>query len=847
MPSSYLHYDIIEKLGEGGMGLVHLANDTKLNRKVALKFLPSHIANDEIERKRFRQEAQSAAFLNHPNIAQVYAIEEVDEQLFIVLEYVEGKELKEIIENDHLTIDDKYRLAIEIAEGIQAAHEKGIVHRDIKSRNIMINNSGRAKIMDFGLARMEGAERITKTGTTIGTTAYMAPEQLSGEQIDTRSDIWSYGVVLYELFTGSLPFEGAYEPAIMYSIAEKDPVPISDHQKEVPERIVHVIERCLQKNKDHRYQSLQEVIKDLTSDTVTPASRPQRIRSGKRSLTKGHTGYLVAAVTAVLLVLSLIYMSLNSSLILPGNGVPDKKYLAVLPIENIGENPDLEVISIGLAETFSYRLSELEKYEESYWVTPAGEIRKENVRSATQANKIFGVNLAISSSIQVFGDSTRLILELVDADNIRRLETVQIVVASENLASLEKDGIKAMLAMLDIQINPEINQSINEGDTSNPEAYEYYLRGRAALQIYSSPDSLKQAVELFKRSIALDPEFTLGYSGLGESYWLLYQDTGEVSYVGEAEKALNKALALNENLAPVQTLLGLLKSGTGNYEEAALIFEKVLETDPRYTAALRGLARVYADMGDNAKAVATYQRAIKMKPDYWEGHKDLAIHYLSNGDFEQAIDQFTKVTQITPKNSSAFSNLGAAYLYNGQEEVAREMFVKSMSLDKNPVAANNLAYLYFTGGKYQQAAEMYELVLQEYPNRYQYWGNLAVAYEYSNEKEKSKDAYLTAIDKAQAQLGVNPKNAEVLADLGAYYSDVRDTTRSLEYINRALEIDSESIMVRERAVSTYEKLGLREEALKWINASIMSSIEAQPELEQLIKDPRYQELVEKFN
>ncbi len=847
MPSSYLHYDIIEKLGEGGMGLVHLANDTKLNRKVALKFLPSHIANDEIERKRFRQEAQSAAFLNHPNIAQVYAIEEVDEQLFIVLEYVEGKELKEIIENDHLTIDDKYRLAIEIAEGIQAAHEKGIVHRDIKSRNIMINNSGRAKIMDFGLARMEGAERITKTGTTIGTTAYMAPEQLSGEQIDTRSDIWSYGVVLYELFTGSLPFEGAYEPAIMYSIAEKDPVPISDHQKEVPERIVHVIERCLQKNKDHRYQSLQEVIKDLTSDTVTSASRPQRIRSGKRSLTKGHTGYLVAAVTAVLLVLSLIYMSLNSSLILPGNGVPDKKYLAVLPIENIGENPDLEVISIGLAETFSYRLSELEKYEESYWVTPAGEIRKENVRSATQANKIFGVNLAISSSIQVFGDSTRLILELVDADNIRRLETVQIVVASENLASLEKDGIKAMLAMLDIQINPEINQSINEGDTSNPEAYEYYLRGRAALQIYSSPDSLKQAVELFKRSIALDPEFTLGYSGLGESYWLLYQDTGEVSYVGEAEKALNKALALNENLAPVQTLLGLLKSGTGNYEEAALIFEKVLETDPRYTAALRGLARVYADMGDNAKAVATYQRAIKMKPDYWEGHKDLAIHYLSNGDFEQAIDQFTKVTQITPKNSSAFSNLGAAYLYNGQEEVAREMFVKSMSLDKNPVAANNLAYLYFTGGKYQQAAEMYELVLQEYPNRYQYWGNLAVAYEYSNEKEKSKDAYLTAIDKAQAQLGVNPKNAEVLADLGAYYSDVRDTTRSLEYINRALEIDSESIMVRERAVSTYEKLGLREEALKWINASIMSSIEAQPELEQLIKDPRYQELVEKFN
>lgn len=846
MPTSYLHYDIIEKLGEGGMGLVYLAKDNKLNRKVALKFLPRLIANDEIERKRFRQEAQSAAFLNHPNIAQVYAIEEVEEQLFIVLEYVEGKELKEIIEDGDLTVDEKWELALEIAQGIYAAHENGIVHRDIKSRNIMINESGRAKIMDFGLARMEGAERITKTGTTIGTTAYMAPEQLTGEEIDVRSDIWSYGVVLYELFTGSLPFEGAYEPAIMYAITENDPVPISEHQREVPERIAHVIDQCLEKNREYRYQSFGDVIHDLTADNTAPSKRPKQVTVEKAEPKGKYTTYLLAAVAVVFMTLGFLYMRGNASFTLTGNNVPDKKYLAVLPIENIGEDPDLQVISIGLAETFSYRLSELEKYEESYWVTPAGEIRKENVRSATQANKIFGVNLAISSTIQAFGDSTRLILELVDADNIRRLETVQIVVASKNLASLEKDGIKAMLAMLDIQINPEINQTINEGDTSNPDAYEYYLRGRAALQMYSSPDSLKKAVELFKRSIALDPEFTLGHAGLGETYWRLYQDTGEVPYVGEAENALNEALALNDELLPVQTLLGLLKSGTGKYEEAARIFEKALIKDPKYTAALRGLAEVYAEMGDPDKAVETYKRAIALKPDYWEGHKGLAIHYLSNGDFENAIEEFTIVTQLTPKNSSAYSNLGAAYLYNGQDDRAREMFVKSMSLEKNAVAANNLAYLYFTGGKFQQAAEMYEVVLQDYPNRYQYWGNLAVAYEYSGDEKKSNEAYLTAIEKAQAQLEVNPRNAEVLADLGAYYSDVQDTAQSLEYMERALTIDSENIMVRERAVSTYESLGMREEALKWINASIISNIEAQPELQDLIKDPRFRKLNEKL-
>lgn len=829
------------------MGLVYLAKDNKLNRNVALKFLPSHIANDENERKRFRQEAQSAAFLNHPNIAQVYAIEEADDELFIALEYVEGSELKDIIDEDRLTIDEKWELAIEIANGIKAAHDKEILHRDIKSRNIMINVSGNAKIMDFGLAKIAGSDRITQPGTTIGTTSYMAPEQLSGEELDSRSDIWSYGVVLYELFTGCLPFEAAYESAIMYAISEKDPVPISERQKEVPERIEYVIYRCLEKNLDTRYSSFSEIISDLTSEQTTSKTRPSGINPGTASPSKSYTKILLSTAVVLLLTFGFIYFGGNSSFNLFGSSVPDKKYLAVLPIENIGNDPNLDAISIGLAEAFSYRLSELEKYEDSYWVTPAGEIRKENIRSATQANKVFGVNLAISSSIQVLNDSTRLTLELVDADNVRRLETAQLMVPSDNWASLEKEGILAMLGMLDIQLNPEINRNLNEGDTSDSEAYELYLRGRAALQMLSSPDSLMQAVNYFERSITIDPEFTLGYSGLGESYWRLYEDTGEISYVGQAENALNQALELNSDLVQVQTLLGFLKSGTGNYEEAAVIFSNALENDPTYTAALRGLARAYDEQGLNEKAVSTYKKAIEIKPDYWQGHHDLAVHYLMKGNYESAIEEFDKVTKITPRNSAAFSNLGAAYLYNGQNNMARDMFIRSMSLEKNVGAANNLAYLYFTDGNYSQAAEMYELVLQEYPNQYQYWGNLAVAYEYSGEDAKSREAYLNAIDKALVQLEVNNRNAELLADLGAYHSDIQDTTQSIEYINRALGIDSESVMVRERAVATFESLGMREEALQWISPAILSNIEAQPELEDLKNDPRYKEKVESFN
>ena len=846
MQSSYLHYDIIEKLGEGGMGLVYLAHDSKLNRKVALKFLPPHIANNENERKRFRQEAQSAAFLNHPNIAQVHAIEEADDELFIVLEYVEGSELKDVIDEDKLTIDEKWELAIEIANGIKAAHDKEILHRDIKSRNIMINSSGSAKIMDFGLAKIAGSEGITQPGTTIGTTAYMAPEQLSGDELDVRSDIWSYGVVLYELFTGSLPFEAAYESAVMYAISEKDPIPVSERQKEVPDRIEYVINRCLEKSLETRYHSLDEIINDLTADETSAKTRPTGIISDANASPKSYKMILASAAAVLLLVLGAIYFGGNSGFNILNNGVPDKKYLAVLPIENIGNDPNLEAISIGLAEAFSYRLSELEKYEDSYWVTPAGEIRKENIRSATQANKVFGVNLAISSSIQTLNDSTRLTIELVDADNIRRLETAQLMVPSNNWASLEKDGIMAMLEMLDIQLNPEMNRNLNEGDTSDPDAYEQYLRGRAALQMSSSSDSLMIAADLFNRSVELDPEFALGYSGLGESYWRLYEDTGDVSYVGRAENALNRALDLNSDLVQVQTLLGILKSGTGNYEEATDIFSTALEKDPTYTAALRGLARAYDEQGMKEEAINAYKKAIEIKPEYWQGHQDLAIHYLMNGSYKNAIDEFRRVTEITPRNSAAFSNLGAAYLYDGQNNMARDMFVRSMSLERNVGAANNLAYLYFTDGNYAQAAEMYELVLQEYPNQYQYWGNLGVAYEYSGEQAKSREAYLEAIDKALTQLEVNNRDASVLADLGAYYSDVQDTTQSLDYIERALAIDSENVMVRERAVSTYESLGMREEAIRWISPAILTNIESQPELEQLKNDPRYKEKIESF-
>ena len=836
MSQVFLHYEILQKLGEGGMGVVYLAQDTRLNRKVALKFLPRRISTNELERRRFEIEAQAAAGLNHSNIAQVYAIEELDDELFISLEYVDGSELKDCIEDGTLTPEEKIKISVQIAEALKAAHDKGIIHRDIKSRNIMVDTGGNVKVMDFGLARLDGSDGITKTGTTLGTTAYMAPEQLRGEKADVRSDIWSYGVVLYELFTGRMPFSGLHEPAVMYSIAEEEPAEI-ESSISIPKEIKNVIDHCLIKDIEQRYQSMEDVVADLSN----PSSKPlnYKVSAGLTGAKKGKTIYLMTAIFVVCAALLFLFFYPS-----PFSGdkfsVPEKKYLAVLPIENIGAVESMQAICDGLAETFSFRLSELEQFEDSYWVTPAREIRNEKIQSASQANKIFGVNLAIASSIQTLRDSTRLIVELVDADKIRRLGTRQVTVHSENLGKLEKAGVKAVLEMLKITIRPSVEQKIALGLTDVPNAYEFYLKGRASLQNSDRLDNLRYARDFFNRAIGLDEGFALAHAGLGESYWKEYEITSDLTLIELAAASLERARQINDQLSPVQYLLGLINSGTGKHKNAIENFEKALLLDSKFTNAHLGIAGAYNAMGESEKAVETYQKIINQKPDFWMGYKDLGIHYLSLGEIDNAIINFEKVTEITPQNSTAYSNLGIAYYYKGDTEMAKSMFVKSLEIEESALTANNLAGMYFSENSFEKAAEMYQIALTSLSDRYELWGNYAAATYWSGNREEATSHYRTAIEKAEQQLKVNPNDAMIIADLAAYYSDVEDTLNAVANIERALELNDENLRIRMRAVSVYENVGQREKALNWITWPMLADIDEQPEFKELIIDNDYQ-------
>ncbi|MGE5846050.1 MAG: serine/threonine-protein kinase, partial [Ignavibacteria bacterium] len=292
LDSTILHYKIIEKLGEGGMGVVYLAEDSRLKRQVAIKFLPHYIAANKEERQRFEIEAQAAASLNHPNISTVYAIEENDDEVFIVMEYIDGEELKDRINptsspllqrgnTEGLEAGEAVNIAIQIAEGLEAAHKKGIIHRDIKSQNIMITKDGKVKIMDFGLAKVNGGSGLTQIGATVGTIAYMSPEQARGIDVDHRTDIWSFGIILYEMITGQPPFKGEYDQAVIYSILNEEPNEISKNQ--YPSWIINIALKCLQKDPSDRYQSFSELLTDL-KDRRTDSKTTVNSSSGKTAV-----------------------------------------------------------------------------------------------------------------------------------------------------------------------------------------------------------------------------------------------------------------------------------------------------------------------------------------------------------------------------------------------------------------------------------------------------------------------------------------------------------------------------------------------------------------------------------
>ena len=848
------HYRIIEKLGQGGMGVVYKATDTRLNRHVALKFLPPVFERDADLKDRMTNEARAIAALNHPNITSIYSIEDHDDESFIVMEYIDGRELKTVIREESLAPDLIDNIAVQLAQGLAAAHAQGIIHRDIKSQNIMLTHDNRVKIMDFGLAKSDAFTELTTAGTTLGTAAYMSPEQALGNEVNEQTDIWSLGIVLYELATGELPFSGPYEQAVIYALLNDDPPPVSTYREDLSPNLVYVIEKCLQKDQAQRYHSVTEILHDLEHG---PQALPRV--SGEKTLSRFNPAQIIPpknrrmlylSTPVILVMLTLVWGALHLWENISGNSSNGAQHVLVMPFNHIGGDEHLAALCDGLVETLTSKLTQMEKYHNTLWVVPSGEVRQNEITSAGQAYKTFGANLAVTGSLQIIDNMIRLTLNLVNTRQLRQISSEVIDVQRNQLLELQDISVNKLMAMLNLENTPRSQTDLHSGMTSNAGAYEYYLQGRGHLQHYEDTEQIDSAIDLFKRAVKLDSGYALAIAGLGEAWWRKYNATKDIQWMKLARQECEIAYQLEPDLAPVCITFGLVQVGSGEYQQALDTFNRAVKLEPENAEAYRGLANAYEALNMLPEAENTYLKSIQLKPSYWGGYNDLGVFYFRHGQYNKAADRFKQMIELIPESHRGYNTLGAVYYMQKKWPEARQLFEKSIALKPTYSAATNLGTLYFIEKEYDKAVAMYQLALKLNDKDYIVWGNLASAYQWTESgQDKVKPTYQHAIEIAEKQLEVNPRDPQLLADLAGYYSTIGNEKKSKNYIERALKLAPENINVMYHAATVYEKSGNREVALYWIEKALkagypLSEIEYQPELQAMYKDKRFKNLIE---
>ncbi|MGD8922658.1 MAG: protein kinase [Candidatus Zixiibacteriota bacterium] len=684
------HYRIVEKIGAGGMGEVYLAEDTKLDRRVALKFMPSQLAADDDLRARFMREAQAAARLDHPNIVTVHEVDELEGRPFIAMQYVEGKTLHRYCHQEPLPVDKIVLLAQQVSEGLAGAHKVGVTHRDIKSANIIVDRDFRAKILDFGLATVRGSEMITKEGTTLGTIAYMSPEQARGRKTDHRSDLFSLGAVIYELIAGRTPFKRDHDAATLHAIINESAEPLARFKSDVPTELERIVMKCLAKNPGERYQSAADLAVDL--------------RSVHNSLTSG--------------------VSESSS-----PAVDSHPSIAVLPFANMSADRDNEFFADGLTEELLNVLAknpELKVTGRTSSFSFKG--KQEDLREI--GNKL-GVATILEGSVRKAGKRIRITAQLVNSSDGFHLWSETYDRVLEDIFEVQ-DEIAGSVAKA---LHLTLLGPIAEKRVMNAASYELVLQAQQVMRTLSKESAL-EAIGLYQEAIQLEPNDARAWAGLARVHLLQAGyglDDNRLTYRRAKDAAL-KALELDDTLADAHEVMGLIRTALEfHFEEAGRSLSKAYELAPNNSRMVSTLSLYRAAMGDLDEAIHLSETALELDPLNPETHFNRGRILSYDGRYDEARTEFRRVLELSPGMTSVHMHIGITCLQQGNLDDALSEVLQEKSQGYRNFG---LAVVYHALGKHKEADEALSYLLDKADS--DGWAfQVAMVYSYLNDPDNA--------------------------------------------------------------------------------------------------------------
>ncbi len=860
-------YEILNVLGQGGMGAVYKARDRELDRVIALKVIRPELATDPAILQRFKQELILARNITHKNVVRIYDLGEADGIRFISMEYVDGQDLRTLLRRaGKLPPKEAIAVVEQVCRALDAAHSEGVIHRDLKPQNIMRDQHGRIVVMDFGLARSLGDSGLTQTGAVVGTLEYMSPEQALGTTLDQRSDIFSVGLIFFELLTGKAPYRADTAIASLMKRTREDAQSASDVDASVPKSLSAIVARCLEREPANRYHSAVELLQQLTTWEANPDISPEMlskmiahpvVHRSRFSLDLPGKSWMWIAGAVLIVALAtfagrtLLNRAARSSAEM-AQGIPSLKqgkYVAILPLKQIGDQKELGYVADGIAESLAAKLFQLKEIH----LASSDAVEKAAARNLplSKLARELGANLVLQGMVQGNGDKLRVTLSLDDAATGNRLWSQEFPGAPGDVLALEDQIYTTVATALELKPTGEEQARVGAHPTENVKAYDLYLQGRNLLRNSHDVDGIRPAVALFEQAIDKDPNFALAYTGLADSSLRMYGITKDSIWAQKATLSAQQAERLSNNLPEVHLSLGSVYSATGKYTQAVTELKRALELVPNSEEAYRNLGDAYKASGKSDEAIATYQKAVDANSYNWLNRLALGKAYFEFGDNAKALLEFQKVTELAPENPLGYGDVGSVYLREGKWNEAIPHYQKSLSISPDSPTYSNLGTAYFWLKRYDESVKMYQKATEMTPNNEELFGNLGDALRWSGQSDQAAAAYDKAISLAFQQLQVNPQSAGTMGDLALYYAKKGDASNAQQYIRQARAISPDDIYLMYSEAQVKTLIGKPEEALKALRLALEKGYAAQeawndPELQKLQALPQFSQLVNQF-